>query len=249
MAQTLSTGIAAHIAVIDGQPTTTTQDIADVYGKRHDDVLRIIRKRIAEAGEWGVRNFADTPYTNPQNGQTYTVIRMTKKGFHFVVGKFTGAKAVQHQIAFADEFERMEAQLLSIPQQLPPSPGVNARKMLLDGQSDPVPMPPVLHKAIDKAAWRMAGEAYELSREHLARRVAWRHVNHPGGQPNLLQAAALADLRTITLGDVLSHAASDELRQTLRVINVARDIANQSAAEVERQIAALGVGKKPGGAA
>lgn len=100
-----------HIAIVNGQPTTTTQDIAEVYDKRHDDVLKIVRKRMVEAGEWGVRNFADTPYTNPQNGQTYSVIRMTKKGFHFVVGKFTGTKAVRHQIAFADEFERMEAEL------------------------------------------------------------------------------------------------------------------------------------------
>lgn len=111
MADTFITGIAAHIAVIDGQPTTTTQDIADVYGKRHDNVIAIVRARMAEAGEWGVLNFEDTPYTNPQNGQTYPVIRMTKKGFHFVVGKFTGAKAVAHQIAFADAFERMEAEL------------------------------------------------------------------------------------------------------------------------------------------
>lgn len=111
MSQSVITGIAAHIAVIDGTPTTTTQDIAEVYGKAHDKVLRIVRQRMAEAGEWGVANFSDTPYTNPQNGQTYPVIRMTKKGFHFVVGKFTGAKAVQHQIAFADEFERMETEL------------------------------------------------------------------------------------------------------------------------------------------
>lgn len=111
MAHIKATGIAAHIAVTNGEPTTTTQDIAEVYGKRHDDVLRIVRQRISEAGEWGVRNFTDTPYTNPQNGQTYTVIRMTEKGFHFVVGKFTGAKAVQHQIAYADEFQRMKAEL------------------------------------------------------------------------------------------------------------------------------------------
>lgn len=106
-----ATGIAAHIAVIDGQPTTTTQDIAEVYGKQHAKVLAIVRQRMVEAGEWGVANFGETPYTNPQNGQTYTVIRMTKKGFHFVVGKFTGTKAVAHQIAFADEFERMETAL------------------------------------------------------------------------------------------------------------------------------------------
>ena len=239
MAQTLSTGIAAHIAVIDGQPTTTTQDIAEVYGKDHAKVLRIVRQRIAEAGEWGIANFGDTPYTNPQNGQTYTVIRMTKKGFHFVVGKFTGAKAVQHQIAFADEFERMEAQLLSIPQQLPPSPGVSARVLLLTGQIDPVPMPAAIHKAIDRAAWRMAGEAHELARKHLARRVAWQHTNGPRHEPNVMQAEALADLRTVTLGDVLSHEAQSQMSHMLACIRTARDIATLAAATVEHQIEAL----------
>lgn len=114
-----TTGIAAHIAVIDGQPTTTTQDIAEVYGKRHDDVLRIIRQRMAQCPEeWCLRNFAETETERPSplNGAPIKspVIRMTKKGFHFVVGKFTGAKAVAHQIAFADEFERMEAQIVGL---------------------------------------------------------------------------------------------------------------------------------------
>lgn len=110
-----NTEVSGHIVITDGQPTTTTQDIADVYGKRHDDVLRIVRKRMIEAGEWRLRNFAETVIErpNPSGGAPIKspVIRMTKKGFHFVVGKFTGAKAVQHQIAFADEFERMESEL------------------------------------------------------------------------------------------------------------------------------------------
>lgn len=110
-----TTGIAAHVAVIDGQPTTTTRDIADVYGKRHDSVMLIVRQRMAEApADWCLHNFveASIEVAQPNGGMaTYPVIRMTKKGFHFVVGKFTGAKAVQHQIAFADEFERMEAEL------------------------------------------------------------------------------------------------------------------------------------------
>lgn len=107
--------ITHRIAVVDGTPTTTTLDIAEVYGKRHDDVLRVVRKRMAEVdAEWRLRNFAEASIERPQtNGGTvaYPVIRLTKKGFHFVVGKFTGAKAVQHQIAFADEFERMELAL------------------------------------------------------------------------------------------------------------------------------------------
>jgi len=109
----MQNAITVHIAVIDGQPTTTTQDIAQVYGKDHRKVLAVVRQRMEEAGEWGTANFSHTTYTNQQNGQTYPVIRMTKKGFHFVVGKFTGAKAVKHQIAFADAFEQMEAELQS----------------------------------------------------------------------------------------------------------------------------------------
>ena len=110
---TINPSIAAHIAVVDGKPTTTTQDIAEVFGKRHDRVMAIVRQRIAEAGEWGIHNFVDTPYTNPQNGQTYSVIRMSKKGFAFVVQKFTGKKAVEFQLAYVDEFERMEMALLA----------------------------------------------------------------------------------------------------------------------------------------
>ena len=122
MAHIKATGIAAHIAVTNGEPTTTTQDIAEVYGKQHAKVLAIVRQRMSEAGEWGVANFSETPYTNPQNGQTYTVIRMTEKGFHFVVGKFTGAKAVRHQIAYADEFQRMKAELAQPTVSLSPAP-------------------------------------------------------------------------------------------------------------------------------
>jgi len=112
----MQNSVAVHIAVIDGQPTTTTKDIAEVYGKRHDNVLTIVRQRMNDAGEWGLLNFKEASIeVNQPNGGTTThpVIRMTKKGFHFVVGKFTGAKAVKHQIAFADAFEQMEAELQS----------------------------------------------------------------------------------------------------------------------------------------
>ena len=133
MAQRIATaqGIAAHITVTNGTPTTTTLDIAEVYGKQHAKVLAIVRQRMSEAGEWGVANFSETPYTNPQNGQTYTVIRMTEKGFHFVVGKFTGAKAVRHQIAYADEFQRMKAELANPSAALPPAHPATSRAYLM----------------------------------------------------------------------------------------------------------------------
>lgn len=78
-----------------GKPTTNTLKVTAVHGKRHDDVLRLVRKRLAEAREWGLRNFADTPYTDPQNGQTYPMFTMTKNGYGFLVAKLTGKLAVQ----------------------------------------------------------------------------------------------------------------------------------------------------------
>ena len=72
MANSLPMGIAAHIAVVDGTPTTTTLDIAEVYGKRHDDVLRVVRRRMSDVPEeWRLRNFAEASIERPQtNGGT-----------------------------------------------------------------------------------------------------------------------------------------------------------------------------------
>ena len=87
--------------------TTDSRKVAAVFGKRHDDVMRAIRKRVAEAGDWGVRNFTETPYSDPQNGQTYPMFNMTKDGFIFVAQKFSGTKAVQFQIAYIEAFNDM----------------------------------------------------------------------------------------------------------------------------------------------
>lgn len=91
--------------------TTTSMKVAFAHKKRHDNVVALIRKRMAEAGEWGVLNFKETPYTNPQNGETYPVFTMTQAGYQFLVGKMTGKKAVEHQIAYINAFSAMAAYL------------------------------------------------------------------------------------------------------------------------------------------
>ena len=236
--------IALVLTVVDGKPTTTSMDIAKHFGKRHDHVLQLIRNLLAQLPAAALPNFGEGSYTLPTTGgQQHPMYRITRDGFTLLAMGFTGKKALQFKLAYIDAFNGMEAQLLSNAKQLPPSPGMDARALLLAGQIAPVPMPPALHKAIDKAAWRMAGEAYELARQHLARRVAYHHTNGPRSQPNLFQAAALADLRTVTLGDVLSHEATSEMRHALASIRCARDVATKAAAEVERQIAALQVGQ------
>lgn len=87
---------------------TDSRKVAAVHGKRHDHVIRMIRTRMAEAGEWGVLNFGETHYIG-SNGETYPMFTMTKDGYAFLVGKMTGKKAVEHQIAYIEAFNAMAA--------------------------------------------------------------------------------------------------------------------------------------------
>jgi Rha family phage regulatory protein len=94
---------------MDGeQLVTDSRKVAAVHGKRHDDLLRLIRRRVVEAGEWGVRNFTETQFVGT-NGETYPSFTMTKNGYAFLVGKMTGKKAVAHQIAYIEAFDAMAA--------------------------------------------------------------------------------------------------------------------------------------------
>lgn len=93
---------------VDGETVkTTSRHVAAVFGKRHDDVLRTIRKRLEDAGEWGLRNFTETLYTDSQNGQIYPCFEMTKNGFVFLTQKFSGKKAAAFQIAYIEAFDAM----------------------------------------------------------------------------------------------------------------------------------------------
>ena len=80
--------------------TTDSLKVAAVHKKRHNNVVALIRKRIDEAGDWGLLNFKQTSYIDPQNGQPYPMFTMTRDGYTFLVGKLTGKLATQHLIAF-----------------------------------------------------------------------------------------------------------------------------------------------------
>lgn len=95
----------------NGKLITDSLKVAVAHGKRHDNVVRLVRLRLAEAGAWGLLNFKETPYLDSQNGIEYPMFTMTQAGYQFLVGKMTGKKAVQHQIAFIEAFTAMADQL------------------------------------------------------------------------------------------------------------------------------------------
>lgn len=95
-----------------GRDVTTSLIVAEVFGKRHDNVLRDI-ENLSCSDSFRLLNFEETPYTNLQNGQTYKMYEMTKDGFSFLVMGYTGEKAGQFKEAFINEFNRREMMLKS----------------------------------------------------------------------------------------------------------------------------------------
>lgn len=88
--------------------TTTSRHVAAVHGKRHDNMVQMIRARLIFAGPWGLLNFKETPYMDTQ-GKEQPMIEMTRDGYAFIVGKITGKLAAQHQIAYIEAFNAMAA--------------------------------------------------------------------------------------------------------------------------------------------
>lgn len=109
------------VKVVDGTPMADSRTVAEVFEKRHDDVLKAIRNMECSE-EFRVRNFAETPYIHPQNGQTYIMYEMTRDGFTFLAMSFTGAKAALWKEAYIEAFNKLERAASShfqVPQTLP----------------------------------------------------------------------------------------------------------------------------------
>jgi Rha family phage regulatory protein len=119
-----SSNTVPHVSVIDGQLTTTSRDIAEVFDRDHRNVL----KRIADLDctpEFRSANFSAYPFVSPQNGQTYTEYRITRDGFSFLCMGFTGAKAAQWKERYISTFNEMAAKLVE------PVPSLQFRRWLV----------------------------------------------------------------------------------------------------------------------
>ena len=58
--------------------TMSSREIAELTGKRHDNICRDIEILNENYVRLGLLKIEDTPYTHPQNGQTYREYRLTK---------------------------------------------------------------------------------------------------------------------------------------------------------------------------
>lgn len=106
-----SRAITPDLTVVDGHVTTTSNQIAAHFGKRHDTVLRAIAN-LDCSPEFTDRNFAASEYTD-STGRTLPSYRLTRDGFVFLAMGFTGKDAAQWKEAYITAFNKMEAELLA----------------------------------------------------------------------------------------------------------------------------------------
>ena len=200
--------IAPTLTVVNGIPTCVSTDVARHFGKQHRNVLRAIENLLLNLPQECLLNFeqASIQVAQPRGGvATYTAYRLTKDGFTLLAMGFTGKKALQFKLAYIDAFNRMEAEMLQSVTQSDEMTPIDVRALLLNGQSSPtLKRPSRIDKAIDRRAWDLAHDAYELVREHLQRRVAY---NAEKGYPvRALDADAAVDaIESVTLDDALTH--------------------------------------------
>lgn len=114
------------VVMTNGQVTTTSREVAQVFGREHRDVLKAIDNLTKDFDE-GVRNFSQAPmfteetYVHSQNHQEYRQVRMNKDGFTLLAMGFTGSKATQFKLRYIQAFNEMEETLRSQPA-LPTNP-------------------------------------------------------------------------------------------------------------------------------
>ncbi|WP_300463515.1 Rha family transcriptional regulator [Desulfobacula sp.] len=97
----------------DGRLTTTSLKVAEVYGKRHDDVLKKIKNLNCNA-KFHLPNFRGVEYID-KKWELRPSYEITKDGFTFLVSRFSGKKAGLFMEQFIAVFNAMEKALMQAP--------------------------------------------------------------------------------------------------------------------------------------
>lgn len=99
------------VMAIQGKAFTTSQKIADYFGKSHKNVLRKIRQTINECPDDFARlNYEPADFID-KNGETQPMYKLTKDGYMLVVMGFTGAAAMLIKVKYIQAFNWMVGQL------------------------------------------------------------------------------------------------------------------------------------------
>nr|WP_315022866.1 Rha family transcriptional regulator [uncultured Aminipila sp.] len=123
---------------------TTSLDIAETFGKRHDNVLADI-ENLDCSEEFNLLNFQEIKYTDSRN-RKQKAYDITRDGFTLLVMGYTGEKAMQFKEGYIKQFNAMEKILIGKLRER--EKGISVRHALTDALMQ------------SKEAERMHGHAY-----------------------------------------------------------------------------------------
>lgn len=103
------------LAQHDGRAWTTSIDVAQRFGKRHDNVMQAIRG-LECSPEFTALNFQGSDYTD-STGRKLPAFHISRDGFVFLAMGFTGAEAARWKERYIAAFNAMELQLRTVSAQ------------------------------------------------------------------------------------------------------------------------------------
>lgn len=205
------TTIASSASVVSAQPelsihngivTTTSVQVAQFFGKRHDNVLRAIRVLLREGASADyLLNFEEMVVTreNPSGGTPISApaYRMNRDGFMLLAMGFTGKEALRWKLAYIAAFNRMEAELQK--------PAYDPARIEL------------AHSLAAQAAAQVTQTVFEAIAS--GRNSDWRRVRYllrfgydSDGQPTIPQAQVVGDEQMVTsLNALAQHIAKHDV--------------------------------------
>lgn len=99
------------VSLHSGRPATTSLDVAQFFGKRHDHVMRSVRDLMDNCPEkFTAPNFGVSEYTD-ETGRSLPMFILYRDGFMLLVMGYTGKKALAMKLAYIEAFNRMEEEL------------------------------------------------------------------------------------------------------------------------------------------
>jgi anti-repressor protein len=102
------------VFIENGQAVTDSLTVAEVFNKRHSDVMRDIEvqlKKLVEAGEYqfGRRNFAVSTYE--AGTRNYKKWNLSEDAFTIVAMAYVTPEAMKFKVKFIEEFKKIKTQL------------------------------------------------------------------------------------------------------------------------------------------
>jgi Rha family phage regulatory protein len=107
-----TSALVPQLTIVNGRPVATSLNVADVFGKRHDNVVRAI-KRLDIPKEFNLLNFEEITYIDDM-GRNQPMYHITRDGFTLLAMGFTGKEAMRFKLAYIEAFNRMEAELIEL---------------------------------------------------------------------------------------------------------------------------------------